>query len=405
MSLSSSSPVVEWVKLDRMSHLLSTGKTRGAVVIRYRNGAYEVVVYVGRDPATNKERNVSRTVRMPEQKRTPQRVLDLEAKLRIERSQGVHGGPNITVGELLDRWIEHAASNLQPTTVFGYKRSIRLYLKPGIGSIRLAKLTTAHLDYLYRNMVKRGGVDGAPLSPATVRQTHAIIRRALHQAERWGWLHTNPARLAEPPSQTKRADTTPRGADIAALIEAANDDLAFAIRLAAVTGARRGELVGLRWSDIDFEAGVIRIERAFGVMDNQPLLKSTKSGKPRSVPIGPNSVAFLRARRTALSERALRFGAKLAPTAYVLSEDLDGAGALNPNKLTDRFGNLTDKLGVPTRFHDLRHAAATNALAAGAPPADVAAHLGHSSTTITLDTYGHPTPGGQRRVAEILDAI
>lgn len=372
-------------------------------MIRYRNGAYEVVVNVGPDPVTGKRRQVSRTLRMPERKRIPDVVKDLEAQLRREVGRGEHGQATATVGELLDAWMAKIAPDRSPNTMRGYENCIRLYLKPNLGALRVDKLTSARLDGLYRALRASGGIDGKPLAPATVRQCHAIIRRALNQAQRWGWVERNVATLAEPPTVPRVESRTLSRGDIAALLaHARTPEMALLVRLAVGTGARRGELCGLRWSDLDLDSGHAVIARSIYLIDNLTGMKAPKSGKARRVAIGANLVRELRAHHKDQLERSLRAGAPFAD-GYVLSETLDASTPLSPNIASDRFRALAKTCGLAFSLHDLRHAAATLALGAGLAPTDIASQLGHSSPGMTLDVYSHSTPAGLRAVADALD--
>ena len=374
------------------------------MTIRYRNGAYEVVVHVGADPITGKERRVSRTVRMAEQKRTPKEVLDLEAQLRTEVGAGAHGGPKITVAELLTDWLAQARPNLSPLTVRGYERCIDNYLIPHIGAVRLEKLTPARLDRCYADLMDHGGTDGAPLQAKTVRQAHAVLHRALQRALRYRWITFNPASLAEAPKPKKTKLTIPTVEQIRQLIDTApNPDLALLIALAAATGARRGELCGLRWTDVDLDAGTVLICRAVLELDHQLILADTKTDKDRAVALGPNMIATLRARHVTQARRALAAGVSLAPDGYILSDELDAALPLHPNLASDRFRRHARAQGLHVRLHDLRHAKVSHALQAGIAPNDVAASAGHESTKMTLDVYGHAMAAGVRAMGDILD--
>lgn len=364
-------------------------------MIRYRNGAYEVVVYVGRDAVTGREKSVSRTVRMPEGKRTPKRVLDVETALRSKANRGDFGTPDLTVKDMLDRWLEHAKPDLSVMTVHSYEAAIRLYLAP-LHKVKLAKLTTAHIDRAYDGLRAKGR------KPATIRQAHAILHRACAQAMRWGWLYANPASLADLPTVRRPEIRPPTRTDIATLLDGCDRDLADLIRLGYGTGMRRGELCGLRFSDCHDDE--LEVVRAVAQYRQELIVKTPKTGKGRTVAVAPWVATLIRARWVRAAERALRFGLALSD-GFVLSDAIDAAEPLHPSFASDRFRARAEKVGVKCRLHDLRHAYATEALANGGDPKAVAAQLGHASTAMTLDVYGHPTQDGQRRVAEILAAI
>lgn len=379
-------------------------------MIRYRNGAYEVIVHIGQDPTTGKPKRVSKSVRMPRQKRTPARVLAVEAelrtrvdqKLRVELAEGEYGDASrLTVADLLDRWLEHARGDIEPTTLTGYERCIRLYLKPTIGNVKIAKLTPARLDATYRALVASGGVDGAPLSPTTVRLTHAVMRQALQQATRWEWITRNPATVAKPPATKKYDQRTPTPDEIAKLISGADDDLGDLIAVAAGLGLRRGEACALRWSDL--RDGYALIQWSAIELGHKVTVKAPKSGKARQAPLGPTLADRLRARLERVAARAERFGGTLDGAAYVLSDEVDGSLPLHPNLASDRFRRHAAKEGIPVRLHDLRHAKATYALASGVPAPDVARAMGWASTKMLFDTYGHHTAVHDEALAAVND--
>lgn len=377
------------------------------MTIRRRGTNYEITVYVGPDPITGKERRVSRTVPgKPGQRRIPPEVLQVEAKLRIEVARGHHRVPGMTVGELLDRWFVHARPNLAATTLVSYQRCIERYLRPELGTVRLGRLTTATVDGLYRRLLA-GTADRGELRPATIRQAHAVLRRALRQAVVWGWIERNVAADASPPRITRTAVEAPGIATVRKILAAADADsvdLGDLIHLAGVTGARRGEVCGLRWTDVTLspERGSVLIARAAIEINHRVSIKGPKHGV-RAIPIGPRAVARLKARRVRMAERALACGVTLTDTAYVLSDAPDGSVPLNPNLASDRFRRLVRKLDLTVRLHDLRHGSVTAALEAGHSVNDVAAFHGHESPKMTLDVYGHAIPAGMRGIADTLD--
>ena len=162
--------------------------------VRRRGNSWELRAYVGVDPTTNRAKYLTRTFRGG--KREADEAL---ARFVTEVSGGGHAAKDTTLSGLIRRWLGLVRDDLSPSTVRGYERIIRCYIDPDIGRVSLAKLRTDQLDRFYSKLRDEGGQDGGPLSPATVRQTHAVIRRALNQAMRWGWIATNPASLARPP--------------------------------------------------------------------------------------------------------------------------------------------------------------------------------------------------------------
>jgi integrase len=342
----------------------------------------------------------------PGQQRPPKEARELEARLLLEVRTGDHRDARMTMSELLEQWLDHAAPDLSPTTADGYRRYIDRSIAPRVGGVRLDKLTTAMLDRLYRELREAGGVGGKPLSPATVRQVHAVIRRALHQAERWGWINRNPAALASPP-RLQRRESPPTPADVGHILQAAEAEgvpTALAIRLAALTGARRGEVCGLRWSDIDLDEGSLVIRRSVVELSHKLIVKDPKTHQIRRVALDAATTNLLRARREDQVAMALAIGAALGAEAYALSEHPDGTVPLHPNLLSDRFRRIVRRLAIPCRLHDLRHWHVTQALGAGLPVRDVAERVGHASARMTLDVYGHAIANADRKAAEVVAA-
>ena len=213
---------------------------------------WRVRVYVGPDPVTRKPRQIERTVHGTKSTAEAER-----RRLEREVSEGKHLGAKGTVADLLDKWLEHLERvGRRPATVDTYGTVIQAHLLPALGSVELRKLTAYDLDAYYTSKAQAGGnarQKSAGLGPNTIRQHHALLSSALTQAVKWGWIDRNPAGAASPPGKKKSGRKAPEPAEIRALIEACEDDvdLATAIAIGAITGARRGELCGLQWRDVD----------------------------------------------------------------------------------------------------------------------------------------------------------
>jgi integrase len=323
-----------------------------------------------------------------------------------------------TVGQLLDRWIQQIEPVRKPSTILGYKRKIEHDIRPLLGDVPLAKLGADSLDACYAQWLAR------PLATATVRQNHAILAAALHQALKWGWIDRNPADQASPPPVRSAPMKVPTPDQLSALVEAAEKDdpvLATAIALAALTGARRGELVALRWSDIDMTLGTVNIQRAITVVDGITHEGSTKTHQTRDVALDDVALGVLRQRWAYMTVLAQKAESALVDDPYVLSYNANGARPTNPDTITHRFATLCSsiekaeanrrKIDVedlpvserwPFRFHDLRHFSVTTLIAAGIDVRTVAQRHGHAQTTMTLNRYAHALPERDRAAAGIL---
>ena len=205
------------------------------------------------------------------------------AKFRT-RSERARVGAKTTVGRLLDEWLENLDPALARKTVEVYKKRVDVQIRPALGTIRLDQLDTHTIDIFYTRLSAGG------LSPRSVQLVHSVLRAVLQQGVDWDWLPTNPAVRARPPKVVKTDKVALTPEQVAAIYEAADEPaVKVAIGLAATTGMRRGEVCGLKWSDIDPETGLVTIERAWVSDDHGQHLSPSKSGKNRTIPLGQDA--------------------------------------------------------------------------------------------------------------------
>jgi len=343
---------------------------------------------------------------------------DINAEVR----RGAHVvPPKITTGQWLDQWL--ASLRLAPSTKSSYAKNVRLHIKPQLGQIQLARLTGTKISALYRDLERDGRQDhkeGSPLSARTVRYCHTILKAALREAVSQGLMATNPADRANPPAarEAKAPEIHPWIAvQLSSFLEWATEQECpdvVAWRVLAYTGMRRGELLALRWRDLNLDAGRVSVRRSVGVVKTKGqgeriIEGATKSGRERSVDLDVRTVEALRRYRMARAGLLLQ----LARDDALIFGDIEG-GYLNPDRFSRRFtralatcASQPDAPALPTiRVHDLRHTHATLLLAAGVPVKVVSERLGHSTVTITMEIYQHVLPGMQaeaaRRFAEIV---
>lgn len=331
------------------------------------------------------------------------------------------------LGEYLDTWA--AGLRLGDSTVASYKKNIRLHMKPYLGGEPLASLTTAKIDALYRTLETRGRRDGkgelvgAGLSSRTVRYVHTILRAALQAAvdAEPALLGKNPADKASPPTakEAKPPEMHPWTAgQLRAFLDwsADHSHLHAAWWLLAMTGIRRGELLALRWRDVDLDAGTISVRRSVGVVrvkGQGATIKEgrTKTDKPRVVDIDDTTAALLRAYKR---ERA-GLGLQFARDDAIIFGDTEGRHR-HPERFSRAFkdqlkrcardlGKQGREAPPEIRLHDLRHTHATLLLANGKPVKVVSERLGHASPTITLSVYAHVLPGNQKDAANSFAAL
>ncbi len=353
-------------------------------------------VEVGRDPVTGRRRQLSRSVHG--NKRAAQKVLNT---LAAEAGDGNHTGTDSTFAQLADRWLSLAGPDLSPTTLRRYEGLLRTHILPALGSRPVHAIRPSHLDDLYRGLIDRSG-----LSPASVRQVHAVIRRSLRQAVRWGWIATNPAANATPPRVAKPTLSPPSIDELTALLAGAADrdpELGRFLHLAATTGARRGELCALRWSSIDVEHQALTIGRSIIEIQGGLAEKDTKTHAARRIALDSRSVDVLAAQRELAEERAATAEVELTESAYVFSTDPAGARPWSPGHVSKSFQAVRSTLGLDSiRLHDLRHFAATRLLAAGVPVRTVSGRLGHANAATTLSVYAHFLEASDQAAAAVM---
>jgi len=362
-------------------------------------GVWEVRVEAGRDPVTGRRRQVSRSVRGT--KREAQRVLNT---LAADADLGRHSGTSATFAELGEHWLAVAGNDLSPTTLRRYRNLLAKRILPALGDRSVHSIRTDDLDRLYLGLVNEVG-----LAPATVRQVHAIIRRALRQAVRWGWIATNPAVNASPPRLVKPDLSPPDVGQVAKLIEKAGKDdpeLGRFLHLAASTGARRGELCALRWSNVDTERATLTIERSIIEVPGGLAEKDTKTHASRRIALDPGTLAVIEEQRAVARRTAAAAGVELGDDAHLFSPEPDGRVPWNPGNVTKRFQTVRDALGFDhVRLHDLRHFTATRLIAAGVPVRTVSGRLGHANPSTTLSVYAHFVEASDQAAAEIMGGL
>ena len=359
-------------------------------------GVWEARVEAGRDPVTGRRRQVSRTVRGT--KREAQKVLNA---LVADADQGRQAGTSASFKELSERWLELVDTDLSPTTLRRYRNLLSKRILPAIGALPVKSIRTIDLDQLYLGLSREVG-----LAPATVRQVHAVIRRAFGQAVRWGWVATNPAANASPPRLTSSGIFPPDVEQVVALLAKANETdrtLGRFLHVAVATGARRGEVCALRWQDLDVGNRTITISRSIAAVEGGLMEKSTKSHAARRIALHPDTLVILQAQRDDAEALAKAAETKLLNAAFIFSPDPDGKRPVDPGSITKRFQKLRGSLGLDTvRLHDLRHFAATRLLAAGVPVRTVSGRLGHANAATTLVVYGHFLEAADQAAADVM---
>ena len=350
-------------------------------------------VYLGRDHETKKRNYHNRTIHGS--MREAQTYLT--RKLR-ERDLGRDlEGAKITLNEYLDRWLEIAVrARVRPKTLQDYQGMLQRYVRPILGDRVLAALRPLDVQTMYQQMTERG------LSSRTVRYTHIVVKSAMQQAVRWRLLLENPAdglKVAQQPRNEMRALCVDQARTLLKAAQGTKYGPVFAVAL--TTGMRPSEYLGLKWQDIDWARQTVSIVRSIRRLNGKWCFSDTKRSRSRR-PIKLQSwiVALLRELQTKASAHDLR------PEAHDLVFRTPSGQPINADYLAKHFKTILDLAGVPRmRLYDLRHSAATIALAAGVSPKVVSEQLGHASTAFTMDTYAHVLPHMQDEAAARVEAL
>lgn len=348
-----------------------------------RPGVWLVRADGGLDPVSGKRRQPARVVHGT--KADAELAL---AQLVVDLGKGIVPGTTATLEQLIERWFKHAERRLSPTTVRGYRRLANQRIIPRFGDRRLSSITTHELDVYY------DGLAGSGLSDQTIRHVHSIIRRAYAHAVRWGWVQSNPAAYAQPPvvhRQRRGVLTVGQVHEALATSGVECPEFGVFVRLALATGARRGELAALRWTDIDLAVPTVRIARSIAAVDGGLLEKPTKTMKERTVGIDPRTADVLAEHRKLMSERAAIGGVELDAAPFVFSNQLACDQPWHPDTITHMWMRMRSTSTIPSwaRLHDVRHAHASMLIDAGVPVATVSERLGHVNLNITLGVYTH----------------
>ena len=325
-------------------------------------------------------------------------LTELESGARIDPT-------TMTVAEyLVAEWTPAHAQKIRLNTLASYRSAIAHHLVPHIGAIRLQDLGPRDINRLYEILAERGSQTGGPLSAKTIRNAHVVLRRALEDAVKWEIIRRNPASVATPPAATRRPQVPGpwRGHEVRAFLESVRGDEFEALWvLAATTGMRRSEILGLRHSDINLAAGRLSVLQTVVLVSGQPTIGQPKTKRSaRRVHLTGRAVEALK------PYMAAQAGGEPEPGSRLVFTRSEGQ-PLRPGWVTARFTQLSRRAGLRhIRFHDLRHTFATIALETGINPKVVSEQLGHANISITLDTYSHVIPALQAdAVDRVADAI
>lgn len=334
----------------------------------------------------------------------------------IERARIVndlHGGDYVAPDRLTlaqwvaESWLPMTRTRVKPSTYQSYRANMENHVLPALGVRTLQQLTSPILNTLYADLLNQGG-DRGPLAAKTVRYIHTIVHKALRDAVDAGILRTNPAERAKPPRPNRngaRMIECWEPSELAVFLASVKGArLEPAWRLAAMTGMRRGEVLGLRWRDIDFDQSRLAVRIAIVSVAYEILESSPKNHQARVIDLDPETKKLLQRHRDRQTAERAEFGPEYDDRDLVICSD-DGS-PIHPQSFSQFFVKAVERAGLrKIRLHDLRHTHATIAVKAGVPVKVISERLGHESPAFTLKQYAHVLPGMQAEAAELVAAV
>ena len=377
--------------------------------MRRRGEAWELRVYLGRDPITGKPRYRSRTFRG-----SKRRAEEALARLLTESRSGAEVPTGQTFGGLVEQWFTSWSGEWSPSTMAETRRMIDTKLV-GLAKVKLERLTPAYLDTFYGELRLRGGTTGGPLAQSTVRRIHAVVSSALEQAVRWGWLDNNPAQRAwkgkGKGANRPAPNSVPATTEVVRLLDAAWAsgawNLAALLELEVHTGLRRSELLALRWPSFDVAQGTLSVGSAI-VRSSDGLVEkpATKTNSTRVVLLSTDAQEILRGHRERCVDRAAATGVGLAPDCYIFSTSADGTKAWWPSSASRSLRLLQERAGLdPIGLQELRRFHSSLLVLGGVDMATESERLGHGPT-VALRSYARSNREAHARAAAVVaDAL
>ena len=419
-------------------------------MIRRRGNSFQVIVYAGKDPLTGRD------LRLRESTTDEAEARSILRRLTAQVDEERHAKTNASFRTAMLTWLR--THEVEETTRASYEQYARRHLYPVFGDLPVGKVTTRMLEEFYAELRRCGArCDGRPfvehrtderhecrsvkhrrppgrppangypphdcaqvgcvvvecrphvcrpLAPATIRRIHFAVRGVLSAAERWGWITSNPAVLARKPRHPAPQPDPPSVAHAARIIDAAwaqDDDWGTLVWLVMVTGMRRAELLALRWSDVDLDAGIVTVRRNYIRVNRKSIEKDTKTHQMRRVSLDAATVEVLSEHRARYEATCRQLEKEPTDAAFLFSYRPEHDRPCDPSGVTHRYARMCAELGIDSHLHALRHYSATELLTAGVDLRTVAGRLGHGGGgATTLRVYAAWVGESDRRAAELI---
>lgn len=325
------------------------------------------------------------------------------------RDRGIDLAPaKVTVADVLARYLSDRKTRCVAKTMQEYEKMANRYIVPHLGAKPLAKLRPAHIAEWQQALAERGGDAGRPLSAKTTFHARSLLSASLRWACKMQILSVNPCAAVDAPVVRRSSAKALTRDEIGRLLQETGQRWLTFVTLALTLGARRGELLALRWSDIDITNATVTIAASLSQTKSGVSLKGTKTDRTRTVPLSRPALDALARQRAMQAADKLRVGPLYKDGGFIFADEV--GGCVSPMAATNAYARIAVKAEVSsTRLHDLRHTAATTMLLAGVDIATTAGVLGHSTPTTTLGVYAHVLGEAKRKatdqLGDIFDAI
>jgi integrase len=334
--------------------------------------------------------------------KTKTEAIDWLQKMRLEADRGLtYRAAKMTYEEYLGEWLKTAESRLTYETFRSYRQLSVDYLIPSLGKKAIREITPLQIQRLYNNLIER------KIGKRTIQKTHAVIRASLNSAKKMGLISSNPGNAIKPPKPDERPMLILDQDQVKNLLryakESGNKNFCL-FYLAFVSGMRQGELLALKWSEVDLSSAIVNVKFSLKRIPEKglvPMKPKTKSSI-RAIQIASDGVGVLKSQYE--NVEGMKAGNNWVNHNYVFPSS--AGQALEPAEVYRDFQRLLKQVGLPKmRFHDIRHTAASLMLHNGIDVLVVSRRLGHAKPSITLDFYGHLLPAIQTEAAKVIEKL
>lgn len=351
---------------------------------------YRLRIYVSYDPATGKNKYASRMHRgTPASARKALRQFQFDVQ-----AEKLRPSSRVTVNALLDAYISSRELKWSPRTLADNSATVDRWVRPQFGTSDATRLKVHHIESHVHEISRT--------YPRTALKVLSILRTAFNDGIRLELVDKNPASLVLPPRSVPAQTSAPALDEVKTVIEHADPAMAVIIRLAAITGARRGEILALQWRDFNLHDGAVVVSKSVTTTNGSVLVKETKTGRVKVLALDPETLASLRQWRVACVERSLQAGYQITDQSFLFARGPDGSVPWWPDTLTSKWRTLADAHGLTgVRFHDVRHAVATTLLSSGIDPKTAADRLGNDPA-LMLRVYSHAVKALDQESANLL---